>query len=171
MSDTVMFWSELVVAAATVAGVGFAGWQLLQYRRDQRDSERMEIEGVNLMWKARIRPVRADYDEVNARWEFEFTLTNPGRMPIDDVHCAVTFEQDIQRLRFDGSLSEPVRVLHLHQEVLAGSSTRPWRRTFITRFTGGPLPIAALVEFTDSRGMPQITRWPRARRAATARIE
>lgn len=163
MSESISFWTGMVVAGATVIGVVFAGWQVLQYRRDQRATERMEIEGVNLMWKAVARPIKADYDDANGLWSHEFMLTNPGRMPIDDIACEVIFEQDVCRLRYDGTRSRPTRSLYLDQEVLAGSSTRTWTRKFVTRFARGPLPISATVHFTDGRGKDRTTSWPRSR--------
>jgi hypothetical protein len=166
VSESISFWTGIIVAGATVIGVAFAGWQLLQYRRDQRTTQRMETEGVSLMWKALARPIKADYDDTNGLWSVEFTLTNPGRMPIDDITCRVTFEQDVRRLRYDGTLSEPTRTFYLNQEVLAGSSTRSWKRTFVTRFVSGALPISATVDFTDARGDAQMTAWPRSRNRA-----
>lgn len=166
VSESISFWTGIIVAGATVIGVAFAGWQLLQYRRDQRTTERMETEGVSLMWKALARPIKADYDDTNGLWSVEFTLTNPGRIPIDDITCRVTFEQDVRRLRYDGTLSKPTRTFYLNQEVLAGSSTRSWKRKFVTRFASGALPISATVNFTDARGDAQMTAWPRSRNRA-----
>ncbi|MGI5191112.1 hypothetical protein ACQEVI_23430 [Promicromonospora sp. CA-289599] len=163
MSENISFWTGIIVAVATVIGVVFAGWQLLQYRRDQRANERMETEGVSLMWKALARPIKADFNGVDGLWVLEFTLTNPGRMPIDDITCRVTFEQEIRQVRYDGTLGNSIRTLYLNQEVLAGSSTRSWKRKFVTRFVSGALPISAIVDFTDARREAQTTTWPRSR--------
>lgn len=118
------------------------------------------------MWKALVRPIKADHDGVDGTWILEFTLTNPGRMPIDDITCRAIVEQDVRQFHFEGTLGKHTRTFYLNQEVLAGGSTRSWKRKFVTRFVRGAMPISATVDFTDARGEARTTTWPRSRTRA-----
>jgi len=115
------------------------------------------------MWQATSAPHKADADG-SAVWELEITLTNPGRMPIDNVHCSIYFDRPVRRLRYDGSADKPATSLNLEQTVLLGGSSRSWTRTIRARFDADVWVASAMratVSFDDMHGDPQTTSWPR----------
>lgn len=155
--------ADLFVAAATVAAAVFAGWQVRELVRQQREVEKLETRAVSIMWQATSAPHKADPDG-SAVWVLEITLTNPGRMPIDNVHCTVYFDRPVRRLRHDGSADEPATFLNLEQTVLLGGASRSWTRTIRARFDADVWVASAMratVSFDDMHGDPKTTSWPR----------
>ena len=157
--------ADLFVAVATVAAAVFAGWQVRELVRQQREVERMETQAVSVMWEPTIAPHRPDADG-SAEWVLEVTLTNPGRMPIDNIHCVLHFDRPARRLRHDGTADEPSMSLDLVQTVLLGGASRSWTRTIRARFDAEvwlTRAMRATVSFDDRHGRPQTTSWPRRR--------
>ncbi len=133
--------ADLFVAVATVAAAVFAGWQVRELVRQQREVKRLETQAVSVMWEPTVAPHKADADG-SAAWVLEVTLTNPGRMPIDNVLCTLHFDRPVQRLRHDGTADEPAMTLDLAQTVLLGGSTRSWTAPFelgSTPMSGSPV--------------------------------
>lgn len=156
--------ADLFVAAATVAAAVFAGWQVRELVRQQRDVERLETRAVSVMWQATSAPHKPDASDGSAVWVLEVTLTNPGRMPIDNVHCTIHFDRPVRRLRHDGTADKPTTSLNLEQTVLLGGATRSWTRTIRARFDADVWVASAMratVSFDDMHGEPQTTSWPR----------
>jgi hypothetical protein len=157
--------ADLFVAVATVAAAVFAGWQVRELVRQQREVKRLETQAVSVMWEPTIAPHKPDSDG-SAVWVLEITLTNPGRMPIDNVHCVLHFDRPVRRLRHDGTADEPAKSLDLVQAVLLGGATRSWTRTIRARFDADvwvTRAMRATVSFDDMHGNPQTTSWPRRR--------
>lgn len=155
--------ADLFVAAATVAAAVFAGWQVRELIRQQRQAEKLETRAVSVMWQATSAPHKADADG-SAVWVLEITLTNPGRMPIDNVHCTIYFDRPVRRLRYDGSADKPSTSLNLEQTVLLGGASRSWTRTIRARFDADVWVASAMrakVTFDDMHGNQQTTSWPR----------
>ncbi|MFC8798976.1 hypothetical protein ACFT2C_14675 [Promicromonospora sp. NPDC057138] len=156
--------ADLFVAVATVAAAVFAGWQVRELVRQQREVERLETRAVSVMWQATIAPHKPDAPDGFAVWVLEITLTNPGRMPIDNVHCTIHFDRPVRRLRHDGTTDEPAPSLALEQTVLLGGATRSWTRTIRARFDAEiwlTTAMRATMTFDDMHGNPQTTSWPR----------
>ncbi|GHH78659.1 hypothetical protein [Promicromonospora soli] len=156
--------TDLVVAIATVAAAVFAGGQVGALLRQRRAEQRLEIEAVSITW----RPTQAPYEagpDGKALWKFEITLANPGRMPIDNVRCAITFDRPIERRHWDRTFEPPATSIELGQAVVLGQSTRVWERTLRADFTPGirlDHRMSATIIFTDMNGDEQTNRWPRA---------
>jgi hypothetical protein len=155
--------ADLFVAVATVAAAVFAGWQVRELVRQQREVKRLETQAVSVMWEPTIAPHKPD-DDGSAVWVLEITLTNPGRMPIDNVHCVLHFDRPVRRLRHDGTADEAATSLDLVQAVLLGGASRSWKRTIRARFDADvwvTRAMRATVSFDDMHGNPQTTSWPR----------
>jgi hypothetical protein len=141
----------------------FAGLQVRELVRQQRKVEELETRAVSGMWQTTSAPHKADADGT-AVWGLEITLTNPGRMPIDNIHCTIYFDRPVRRLRYDGTADEPATSLNLEQVVLLGGTSRSWTRTIRARFDADVWVASAMrakVTFDDMHGEPQTTSWPR----------
>lgn len=156
--------AEIVAAAATAAAAGFAGYQILELRRDRRQARQLETDGVSLAWRNLEAPSQA---QVEPRvWRIEFLLTNPGAMPISDVRCEVHFGDPVRRHCYDGSVESPTETIVLRADVLPGGGTRAWsRRLEPPRGGVSPDRCWASVSFVGADGVAHRNVWPISRRA------
>jgi hypothetical protein len=76
MPDVNNWMSDLAAFASALAAVGatrFAGWQVRQFVRHNKERDRLEREGVSLMWEATKAPYKPEPDGT-AVWQFKFTF-------------------------------------------------------------------------------------------------
>lgn len=188
--DSILDLVELVVGVATVAAAAFAGWEIRQFVVERRETDRVEAAGVGMMWRTISAPHSANFRDRRATeppiteseadqaqiasmteapgglaaWEFEFVLSNPGRLPIDNIHCEVRFDREIARLHWDGLFDPPSRTLILEQAVVTGGASRTWKRKLIAPWIDGVelgSQMRCEVTFTDVRGQRHANHWPR----------
>lgn len=163
MSDP-QYVTDLVVAIATVAAAIFAGWQVGALLRQRRAERQLELEAISVMWRPTEAPYEAGPDG-KALWKFEITLANPGRMPIDNVRCVITFDRPVERRHWDHTFEHLGTRMELGQAVVLGQSTRVWRRTVRADFGSGirlDHLMSATVTFTDMNGEERTNKWPRS---------
>lgn len=86
-ADWVGWGSALAAVAAAVA----AFWQLTHLRRDNLDARAAEIRGVCVDTFVRVRPNSADAPNGMSRWVYDFSVQNPGRLPVSSVDVRVIF--------------------------------------------------------------------------------
>jgi len=149
-----------VAALATAAAGGFAGWQILMLRQDRKATVQMERDGVAVTWVQAVRPHVADQDGF-ATWVFEITVHNPGRMPIRNVEVDMDFPRAVRRVHGDKQVDEPTDHLDLGLPVMAGISSKTWRRTLRLLFDESQSlrGITARVSFVDLEGHQHSNRW------------
>lgn len=155
--------AEVVAALATAVAAAFAGYQVWELRQDRRLERQLEIDGVSVSWRNLEAPARMDKP---ATWRIEFSLVNPGRMPISDVRCEIQLAHPVRRLHYDGSLELPTSSFLLRSDVLPGGGERTWVRR--VEAAAGIVPLAeclARVSFLSADGQQQSNVWPRSRRA------
>jgi len=68
--------AEILAAIATAVAAAFAGYQILELRRDRRRAQQLETEGVSLAWRNMETPSQAQTEP--RVWRIEYLLTNPG---------------------------------------------------------------------------------------------
>lgn len=160
--DTALDLIQVIVGIATVVGLFFAAWQVLHLTRESRDRDRCEIDGVSVTWETLESPATSDRGG-RARWRYEFTITNPGRMPIDNVQCTVAFPVAVQRIRYNGDAEPPSRSITLYQPVIVGGGQRTWTRTLELDFDERSTlaDVSATVSFRDITLNARTNDWPR----------
>jgi hypothetical protein len=161
-SDALTFASTLIAGLALV----FAGWQLLILNRQARYERRVAYDGVVVAWQPTEAPHRP-HDDGNARWTYQITASNPGRLPIDRVNVKWVFPRVVQRRHRSGNLDGPSNELILTTPVLAGGATRTWNREIQMPFANHPLlqETYAEIEYVDIDGITHRNRWPRTVRS------
>lgn len=97
---------------------------------DSLEARAAEIESVSLATVVETRPRPSEINAVDGRadWVFEYTLHNPGRLPISDVHVAITFPCEVQRRRGDGSIEPPTSTLTYSVALVPPHGSHPARR-------------------------------------------
>jgi hypothetical protein len=100
----------------------------------------------------------------NARWTYQITASNPGRLPIDRVNVRWVFPCVVQRRHSSGNLDEPSNELVLGTPVLAGGASHSWSREVQMPFDNRSLlhETFAEIEYVDIDGTVHRNRWPRA---------
>jgi|KBSSwiStaDraftv2_1062776.scaffolds.fasta_scaffold03029_9 hypothetical protein len=125
-------WGDVatwVSGVATVGAVVFAGLQVRLVRREQEHERALELRSVTLAWQPTSVETEGHADELGrAKSVYEFVVHNPGRLAITDISVLVTFPCDVERTHYDGSADGPTRTLVLETPVVAGGSSRSWRR-------------------------------------------
>jgi hypothetical protein len=119
--------STLAAAIAAIA----AAWHLVRLRIDARHVRASEIAAVALQTDVLTRPSRADVDDELSKWEYRFTLTNPGRFPIHEVDLTITFPMDVVRVNLDDSREAANRSIDMYVPVVAGNGNTSWERTLL----------------------------------------
>lgn len=150
-------------ASALVAALGlwFTGQQLRLQRRQEADDRIVALKGVAVSWRAVSAPHKPEKDG-KAAWRYEITVHNPGRLPIQDIVVTVTFQCDVMRMRYDGSIDEPTGELLMRYPVLAGGDRQTWsRKLWITYDDNTVLKeTTAEVVFRDVNGVQRSNHWP-----------
>jgi hypothetical protein len=121
----------LVSTIAAAAAAITAAWHLRRLRIDALHARADEIAAVAVQTDVVIRPVRADEDGELSRWEYRFTVSNPGRFPIHEVDLTITFPMDVVRVHFDDSRGIASRTIDMHVPVVAAGGSKWWVRTLL----------------------------------------
>ncbi|MFI5912443.1 hypothetical protein [Dactylosporangium sp. NPDC051541] len=155
---------RLAAGSAAIAGIGlvFTGAQLWLLNRQARYERRISYDGVVVTWHPIEAPHRP-WTDGNARWTYEITVNNPGRLPIDHIDVRWVFPCPVRRLHSSGILDEPSPKLTLVTPVLAGGGARSWTRQVQMPFDNRHLLAETYAEVTyvDIDGKPHRNRWPR----------
>jgi hypothetical protein len=80
-SDIASWVSALAAAGAFAA----AAYQLASLRRDAVASRAAEIQAVAFETDVLVRPEGVDAREGRSRWVYDFSVVNPGRLPVTNV--------------------------------------------------------------------------------------
>lgn len=147
-------WVDVVVAAAAVGAVIFAGVQVWELRRERQGNEIAAVDGVAVQWTPTRRPNHAE-DDGTGMWAYELVVRNPGRLPIRDIEVTWRFSLGVRLLHYDGALDEAVSVVLLVQPVILGGHERRWTRRIVLPFDKDPelRHTTADVTFTTQDGV------------------
>lgn len=155
----------ITAAASPIAAVGlvFTGYQVWVLNRQAREDRRVVLEGVAVSWRPVEAPSAAEELDGRSTWRYEVMLTNPGRLPIDDIHIRWVFPVPVIRKRHGDVREPPNDVLVLSSPVLPGGAQRSWNRWLLIPFDSRPdlADTYAEVTFTDMNGVRRTNRWPR----------
>lgn len=121
-----MDW-EAVGAGTGAIAAGAAAWQLWRLRVDQLDARAAEIDSVSVATLVSARPTQGDVHNGYADWVLEYTIHNPGRLPISGVNAVITFPCEVQRRHYDGSLDDPSHQLSIRVPTIPPHSSHPPR--------------------------------------------
>ena len=156
-------WIAVVSALLTAIGLIFAGLQVRHLWQQRAQDDRLATEGVVVSWQPLAAPARPERDGT-ATWVYEVVVHNPGRFPISEVRAELTFPVPVRRVHHRGPDDDPVRTLRLEQSVIRGGAERRWERTVVMHYVDAMAHLpetTGVVEFTDVRGQPRRTDWPR----------
>jgi hypothetical protein len=158
----------ITAAASPIAAVGlvFTGYQVWVLNRQARDDRRVVLEGVAVSWRPIEAPSRPEEPDGTSTWRYEVMLTNPGRLPIDDIQVKWVFPMPVVRKRH-GDVREPAKPeLVLSSPVLPGGGQRTWNRWLLIPFADRQSLASTYAEvtFTDMNGVRRTNRWPRQAR-------
>ncbi|GAA0275362.1 hypothetical protein [Cryptosporangium japonicum] len=112
--------------AALAAAVAYR--QLRVFQRDALEARAAEIGGVAIETAILRNPRGEDVADGTARWQYEFTIHNPGRLPISDVRAIVKFPVPVQREHYDGSLDPANPEVEIYVPVIPANSASVSRR-------------------------------------------
>lgn len=158
-AEDVIGW---LTTAFALTGLFFAGWQL-RLLRAQRDREReIEQRGVAVMWRAHDVPTAGGPDGSSAS-NYEFTVYNPGKLPVRDVVVSVSLPLEVVRQHYDGSTEPPTSTLTLDTPVVAGGQQRVWARRLRIQFDDRERmrEMRCTVTFVDLEGRSHTNHWGR----------
>jgi hypothetical protein len=163
-------WAAAVSASVAAVGLIFGAWQVYLLNRQARYDRRVAEKGVAVSWRPEQAPARADADGT-AIWRYTITARNPGRLPIDDVSVEWRFATDVQRLRYDGTVHDPTRMLLLTTPVLAGGEARVWHRHIRLPYSERHelRHTYAEIAFTNIDDRRLTNRWPRVSQSEGSR--
>ncbi|MFI6833086.1 hypothetical protein ACIBG5_38635 [Kribbella sp. NPDC050241] len=159
----------IALSSAIIAAIGlfFAGYQLLQFRKDRKREHDLEIQGVCASWRPISNPRDSDVRDGLAVWRYAIDVHNPGKFPINWVKVTMSFPVEFARLR-GNTRTESGKELVVHQPVIAGGAHRTWERRLEMQWDEATderlAAIAADVTFVDIQGRRQHTHWPRAKK-------
>jgi hypothetical protein len=162
-------WGDVatwVSGVATAIAVGFAGIQLLAFRRDAAHQDQVELKGVAVSWRAKEVPTGPDLDGTSTAL-YTFTVHNPGRMPITEVEVSITAPCELLRVHFDGSTEHLGEGFDLDTPVIAGGDKQSWDRRLRLRYDErqGMRELAAKIKFVSLKsGETHTNIWGRGRR-------
>lgn len=158
-----MDWDALAAVAGAVAAA-LAAWQLWRIRVEAFDTRAAEIASVAIVTTVVGRPTEASNRAGRGVWVYEFSVHNPGRLPISDVRATITFPCDVQRQHYDGTLEAPTRALHLRTPVIAPGGGHIRRRSLLIDEDNRSRldSTSAAVTFHTPDGGAHTTHWPPA---------
>lgn len=159
-----MIWDALG-AVAGIAAAGAAAWQLWRLRLDALDARAAEIRGVSVVTVVKHRPWDDAVRDGRADWTYEYTLTNPGRLPISNVEVTMQYPCEVQR-RTGKNLEAPTRQLSFPVPVVAAQSSHParTRRVSVAQADWDQLRDAKItVSFWTPDAGQCMTTWPSPR--------
>lgn len=156
-----MDWNALAAVAGAV-GAGVAAWQLWRIRVDAFDMRAAEIESVSLVMTVLVRPTGQDSRSGCGAWTFEYTVHNPGRLPISDVCATITLPCDVQRRHHDGTVDISTRTVEIRTPVIAPGGSHVRSRTLlIDNLSRSTLhDTRAAVSFQTPDAGRHTTHWP-----------
>jgi len=160
-------WDAIASSAAVLAAAS-AAWQLWRLRVDALDVRASEIASVSLATVVLERPVSSAAQDVWADWVFEYTIHNPGRLPIHQVQAVISFPCDVQRRRYDGTLDAATRSLELRAATIPPHSSHPGRRRKLS-VAASELDLEKVrvrLAFNVSDAGNCVTVWPPEKRKA-----
>ncbi|WP_123914201.1 hypothetical protein [Georgenia muralis] len=118
---------EIVTAGGAAVAALVAAWQLWNLRKDALDARVAEIVGVAVSTNVVLNPTPDEVVGGIGNWIYEYSITNPGRLPISQVEVSVEFPCAVRRRRWNDELEEPTRTLRLHVPVVPAHTTHPPR--------------------------------------------
>jgi len=156
-------WDALAAVAGAVA-VALAAWQLWRIRADAFDTRAAEIASVAIVTTLVERPTKASNRDGSGVWVYEFSVHNPGRLPISDVSATITFPCAVQREHYDGTLETSARTLHLRTPVIAQGGIHTRRRHLLIAEDNRSCLDSMLAEvtFRTPDAGAHTTHWPPA---------
>lgn len=122
-----MDWNA-IAAVGAAASAAVAGWQVRRIRADALQARIAEIRSVSMATLVRSRPRESEVHDGRATWVYEYTIQNPGRLPIFDVCARIHFPCSVQRLHSDGQVDPPTDRLELYVAVIPPLSAHPARQ-------------------------------------------
>ena len=93
-------WVSALAAAGAFAA---AAYQLASLRRENVASRAAEIQAVAFETDVLAGPVSADAGEGRSRWVYDFSVANPGRLPVANVQVVLAFQVPVLREHSDRS--------------------------------------------------------------------
>lgn len=153
---------DVVASVATVGAVAVASWQVAETRRELKRRDRHEVEGVNLSWKVQERPDPSGPPGLQ-QWVFEFVVSNPSSLPIDNVRAVARLGAPASRLLHTGRSEDPTESFSFKAAVIPGGGTQSWRRRVLVDLSDHSrvADIIGTVTFGDSEGKTRTNTWPR----------
>ena len=124
-----MDWNALAAVAGAVAAT-VAAWQLWRIRVDALDTRAAEIASVAAVTTVVARPTEKVSRGGRGIWTYQYTVHNPGRLPVSDVSATITFPCDVQRQHYDGTVDAPTRTVNIRTPVIAPGGSHIRRRRF-----------------------------------------
>lgn len=177
IETSLMNWSdfgslaELIAAFAAVATIG---WAVLEFRRRRiadLDARAAELLGVALTYQL-VRPRDSEVLDGKGRFTYNFTLHNPGRLPISLVQVRICYPGPVQRIHSNGEVDLPAINHELTVAAVAPHGQHAWRRTLDV-----PCELweqlrntEASIAFTCPDGGRCLTTWPRAPQTASSQL-
>lgn len=81
-------FAAMISAIAAACGFFVAAFQVWGLRRDALASRAAEIASVALETDVVTRPNSADAGAGHSRWVYDFSVRNPGRLPVSSVEAS-----------------------------------------------------------------------------------
>mgnify|MGYP003522422763 CR=1 FL=1 len=156
---------DVLTSVATVGAVVVAAWQVTLTRRELMRRDRHEFEGVNLSGKVQERPETGGPTGLQ-QWVFEFVVSNPSSLPIDNVSAVAHLGAPASRLLHTGRSEDPTDSFSFEAAVIPGGGTQSWRRRVLVELSDHSkvAAITGTVTFRDSEGKTRVNPWPRLSR-------
>lgn len=158
-------------AAAALAGICAAlaaTWQLWRLRVDALDARAAEIRSVSIATVVAFRPTAGEVQDGRADWKYQYTIHNPGRLPIWDVQATITFPCEVRRRHYDGSLDEAKTTVSVRAAMIPPQSSHaPRHRTLSIAYEHWPQLESATVRmaFMTPDAGRCVNTWPPAHRS------
>jgi hypothetical protein len=118
---------ETLTTLAAVAAALTAAWQLWALRRDALDARVAEIEGVSVSTDVVVRPTADEIVDGFGDWEYEYSISNPGKLPISKVDVEIEFPCPVRRRQWNDDLEAATRTERFHVAVVPAGTTHPPR--------------------------------------------
>jgi hypothetical protein len=152
-----------VAALATAATIGWAAFEFHRKRIADLDERAAELRGVTLTYKL-TKPRSSEVVEGAGVFSYEFSLHNPGRLPITRVNVDMRYPGPVRRVHSDRARTfGPEKTDH---DMFTASVAAHDRHTW-TRHLRVPIELwdqmrntTARISFTAEDAGPVETSWP-----------
>jgi hypothetical protein len=151
-----------VSAFAAAGGFLAAAGQIYGFRRDALSVRAAEIASVALETDVVQRPESPNAGNGRGRWIYNFTVRNPGRLPISRVEVLINFPIDVTRQRAESGPDVPSSTLDMNVPVIAARGQKTWRRIVLVDHTHHEQlrNTISTVTFTSPDAGRIRTQWP-----------